>query len=400
MTSTMAGAARPIAQRAQVRLAELVESVPRRRLATPDDNERILAFFDRTPMMTSAFALQYRRRPDFFRLLQYQSDHFHVVISQSPRGDVTGLGSISLRRAWVDGRATTAGYLGDLRIGFDRLAIREWRRLFCQLITHSADIRELGDCTDWYTTILDDNRLARRVLASGRADAPTLVRIAPFVMRNVVARWPLARTAPASPRAVRWAGPADAERLMEFIERENRPLHLGFRGEAVRRLAVWDGLAISSFVVALEGETIVACAAPWSASAAKQILVSRLPVPMRVLERASALLPGGRLRLPRAGEPLRVAYLTHLTLASTLTDAARLRTFRAMLDLVFDRWPAHDWHCLAFADFAEWDLGRALGGYIQQTVPISLYAVLPPGSDPDGARQDTGRPPAFEMATV
>jgi hypothetical protein len=122
---------------------------------------------------------------------------------------------------------------------------------------------------------------------------------------------------------------------------------------------------------------------------------------MRLLGRASALLPDGVLRVPRPGEPLRVAYLTHLTFSHILADADRLEIFRSMVDMVFDRWCTVDWHCLAFADFVEWNLGRALQGYVQQAVPITIYAVLPPGSIADDARSPRfDAPPAFEMATV
>ncbi|MEP7347141.1 MAG: hypothetical protein ABI877_17860, partial [Gemmatimonadaceae bacterium] len=162
-----------------LRLAELVERVPGGRLATPADNERILAFFDRAPMQTSSFALLYRRSPDFFRLLRCQGERAHVLISVDDRGELRGLGSISLRAGWVDGSATTVGYLGDLRIGFHRESIAHWRRLYSDVIARSCEIEELADCTHWLTTILDDNRLARRTLASGRADAPAYVPIAP-----------------------------------------------------------------------------------------------------------------------------------------------------------------------------------------------------------------------------
>jgi len=55
-----------------MKLAELVARYPDTRLATPADNAPILDFFERTPMHTPAFDVQYTRRPDFFTLLRYQ----------------------------------------------------------------------------------------------------------------------------------------------------------------------------------------------------------------------------------------------------------------------------------------------------------------------------------------
>lgn len=389
-----------------MRLAELAARLPGGRLATPDDNASILAFFDRAATQTSAFALRYRRSPDFFRLLRYQGERAHVILAVDERGDVVGLSSISLRPAWVDGVASTVGYLGDLRIGMRRALVASWRSVMADVVGRSREIEELADCSRWLTAILDDNQVARRALQSGRAGAPTCVPIAAFTMRNVVARLPLARLLgrrSSSPWRARYVAPADEGRLAEFYEARQRALPCGFRGELERRLTAWDGLRASDFIIVTEGDgdTIVGCAAPWAPWGAKQIHVSRLPTPMRLLERASRLLPLRNVRVPRAGDPLRIAYLTHLTFAAGLQDVERRDVFRVVLDHVFDRWRDVDWHCLAIADFADWDLGRAMAGYVQSTVPITVYAVTPGGKSHEGASEWCSRgPPAFEIATV
>ena len=384
-----------------MRLADLVARHPGAHLATPGDNARILAFFDRAPMQTSAFALQYRRAPDFFHLLRYQGDRHHAVLFADDAGAVQGIGSFSLRPAWVDGRRATVGYLGDLRVGFHRATITRWRAVVSDVVGRSREIEELADCTHWLTTVLDENRVARRALRSGVAGAPTYAPVAPFTMRNLVARLPFARRRGVA--AGRWrvgaAAAGDAEALVEFFERTNRDLPFGFRDELARRLARWDGLALGDFLLVREGAAIVACMAPWSPSRAKRTVVSRLPASMRLLRGAARLARTRVLRIPGAGEPLRIAYCTHLAFAAHLDGDARAGAFRAMVDDVFDRWESVDWHCLAVADFDAWRLGRALGGYVQQTVPITMYAALAPGSTrstmPAGASA-----PAFEMATV
>ena len=105
-----------------MRLAELVARYPNTRLATPADNARILDFFERTPMHTSAFDVQYTRRPDFFTLLRYQSDRAFVIITEDESGGIRSLATASLRPGWVKGQPTTIGYLGDLRVRFDRVS--------------------------------------------------------------------------------------------------------------------------------------------------------------------------------------------------------------------------------------------------------------------------------------
>ena len=201
-------------------------------------------------------------------------------------------------------------------------------------------------------------------------------------------------------RRSRWhvaaAGPEDRAPLAAFFEDENRRLPFGFRGELERRLGCWDGLAITDFVYAADAEGIVACVAPWSPQPAKQTVVSRVPPAFRALSRAAAWLPSPPLRCPEPGEPLRTPYLTHLLFAERLDGAARRAVFRALLDHLFDHWRGADadWHCVALCDFQAWGLGEALHGYVQQTVPISVYGV-----GPAGAAAMTV-PPAFEMAMV
>jgi hypothetical protein len=392
-------------------LEELVARYPNTRLATPADNARILEFFERTPMHTSAFDVQYRRRPDFFRLLHYQSDRVFVILTDDNEGGIRSLATASLRPGWVAGQPTTVGYLGDLRVRLDRVFSADWRRLFADLVTHTSDIEELADCTHWFTTVIDGNHAALAALEtnaragrserrSRRTAQPSLVPIGPFTMRNLVMRLPLAgRSRPRGRWQVCDARATDTATLTAFFEEENRLVRFGFRGELARRLRRWDGLSIDEFVFAGDDDGIVACVAPWSPGAAKQTVVSRVPTVLRLLGRAARALPSPPIRVPEAGEPLRMPYLTHLTFASRLTAGERAEVFRSMLDRLFDRWRRADWHCVAMCDFDAWNLGRALGGFVQQTVPITVYAVVPPGSA-HGTGATPASPPAFEMAMV
>jgi hypothetical protein len=302
----------------------------------------------------------------------------------------------------MGGCPTTVGYLGDLRIAFDRWRASAWRRLFADVIARAHEIDELADCTHWMTAVLDANRGALSALRSrtARAPQPHLVPIGPFTMRNLILRLPLAGRSQRGPWQVADARAADRDALTRFFEDENRHAPLGFRGELGRRMACWPGLTIEQFVLASDARGIAACMAPWSPSSAKQTVVSRVPAALRWIGRGARVLATPPIRVPEPGEPLRSPYLTHLTFASRLSADDRPRVFRQMLDHIFDRWRGADWHCVALCDFQAWNLGRALRGYVQQTVPITVYQVVPAGPALEAGPARWTTPPAFEMAMV
>jgi hypothetical protein len=385
-----------------MRLTEFLARYPRTRLAGPADNARLLGFVERAPMRTSGFDVGYSRSPDFFRLLEHQGERAHVVVGEGDDGSLRGLGTLSLRPGWMGGRPTTVGYLGDLRIEGDRELRVLWRQVLAGLLTHAGEIEELTDCRHWLTVILDDNRQARRALSGRRPGSPQLVPVAPFAMRNLLARLPL-------PRARRGQGRFDvfpataacAGELVAFFDAENRELPYGFREGLRSRLVRWHGLRLEDFVCAADAEGLVACVAPWSPAPVKQTLVSRVPARLRWLGGLAAALPGQPLRVPREGEAMRAPCLTHLTFAARLGDPERVAVFRALLDRVLEARRGEDRHCLSLCDFRAWRLGRGLRDFVQQTVPITVYAVLPPGAPAAPAEAlGSGRVPAFEMAMV
>ena len=379
-----------------MRLADLLARHSAR-LAGPADNEALLDFLEHAPMSAEGMQIRYRRRPDFFRLLAHRGDRAHVVVAEDGRGRIRGMATVSLRPAWMKGQLTTVGYLGDLRVSFDRGVRRRWRAVFADMVHEALRIEELADCTHWLTAILDGNGAARRALARRDPRAPVLAPVAPFTMRNLVCRWPWPRRR-SSDRAlvVRRACANDRDRLATFFETENRRLDFGFHGELERRLARWAGLRLEDFLYVEDAQGIAACVAPWCPAPVKQTMVAGVPTALRWLGRAAAMWPGRPIRVPEPGEPLRTPYLTHLTFAPRLGDAARLTAFRGLLDRIWEERTQADWHALALCDFAQWGLGRVLDDFVQQTVPITVYALQPAAAA--GPSAPVAAPPAFEMA--
>ena len=387
-----------------MRLETFLEGYPLVRLAVAADNDRILEFFDRKGLAASSFEVRYLRGPDFFKLLGHQCDRWFVFLSEDAQGNVRGIGSLGLRPGWMDGKPATIGYLGDLRVDADRALARLWRRIFFELMSRPGEIDELADCEHWYTVVLDANQgyLNNFRSRGSRPDRLELLPIARFTMRNLVFRIPLPRPRTGASWTISNATEGERQILTEFFEETNARSPMGFRGELQRRLRVWEGLRLEDFIVARDEQGVVACFAPWDPSPVKRTVVSRLPLSLRFLGAIARRLKRIPLRIPAAGGELRALYLTHLVFADRLEHPMRGRVVRAMLDRLFDDGfrSRHDWHCVSLCDFEEWSLGAQLGNYVQETLPISIYAVSPADRSRAVADRWSGMRPEFEMAMV
>lgn len=136
------------------------------RLARPSDELEIRKLFDRYPMQMPGFNLIYDRSPDFFSLLRARGSA-SVALTGGMKGsaELMGLGSLSVRDGFLNGRRTRVAYLGDLRVIPHRKTFRLWRLMYSRLIEEVA--RDL-EVESFLTAILGDNQVALRSLVERR----------------------------------------------------------------------------------------------------------------------------------------------------------------------------------------------------------------------------------------
>ncbi len=352
--------------------------------------------------MEGELVLRYERSPDFFRFLEFQSDDHAVFLGETESGELKAVATVSVRAGFIGGRETRVGYLGDLRVAFDRRLLRSWRGFYAELLARSE---ELLGCRELLTAVIDDNARARAALAENRREDFTYAPLARYRMVNLVARTPLAwrRTARPTRRGSRdpveiaRASASDLAELEAFLLAQNTNRAFGLaRGELARRLRAWPGLEPRSFLLARAGGKIVGCFGAWSPSPAKRIVVEKMPARLRALARAVALT--GR-PAPVPGRELKIAYLTMLEIARERTLDERRRIFRLLLDAGYREGAFIGSHLVAFADFESSTLRPALAGYLTQTTPMTLFRVLAAGRPAEPAALGE-LPPAFEMALV
>ena len=163
---------------------------PTPRLATPADNAALLDLFGQVPMRGD-LVLATQRSPDFFALYRMQRVEPVVYVGDAEQG-LMGMCTALIRDGWLDGRVQKVGYLGDLRVRFDRS--RAFPRFFGEYF--EALCAQTG-CTQYYTSLLASNRAAINALTKkrkGRTQQPHYELLRPFTTVSVQLTWAPKRT--------------------------------------------------------------------------------------------------------------------------------------------------------------------------------------------------------------
>jgi hypothetical protein len=236
-----------------------------------------------------------------------------TIVGRRPGGGLFALGERLVRLMYINGQPTPVGYLGSLRLDADhrnnpRVLLRGYQRLR-QL--HDAD----RACPFYLTSIMADNRPARRFLEASLPVMPTYRFVGEFVSLVMRVRRRAARLAQ---RARETLGlsirPGSDDGLAAATEL------LAQSGSNFQFSPAWTtipqhGLRSSDFRFALKADgRIAACAALWDRRSFKQTVVrgySPALARWRPAVNALACLVG-RPRLPAVGEAVQLACISHI----------------------------------------------------------------------------------------
>lgn len=342
------------------------------RLATPRDNQACLDLFSAVPMR-GELVLSTQREPDFFGLYAMQNVRPFTYVGDDDRGGLVGMATALVRDGWLDGQPTRVGYLGDLRVRFDRG--RHFGRFFGEFFDQLC--AETG-CSAYYTSILSSNRAALNALTKRSAKRPKQ----PFYSRlqtfDAVSVQLTRRRTPASPLRVRSATAADLPRLTEALAAAHRTRAFGYRfdqGELEHRLAHWPGFTLDDTLIAEDANgALLGTTTLWDPSLVKRYRVHAYEGSMKWVKRGFNLAASLARwpKLPEPGGEFRYAYLSNLWVRD---DAPA--TFRALLEHAYARLQPRGFHFFTF-ELDEGDaLGAALKGFMARRLGFTLFGVTP-----------------------
>lgn len=322
--------------------------------------------------MRGELVLSTRREPDFFALYRMQKAAAHTYVGDDERGGLVGMATALVRDGWLDGVPSRVGYLGDLRVRFDRG--RHFGRFFGELFdTLCAET----NCDTYITSILSSNRAAMNALTrrtGRRASQPYYSRL-----QNIEAvslQLTRART-PSTKVTVRSARASDVAQVVELLASAHRTRPFGYRyddGELEHRLAHWPGFCLDDTLLAVDGDRLLGCCTLWDPSPVKRYRVHAYEGSMKWVKRGFNLAASLARwpRLPEPGGEFRYAYLTNLVVRDESPGV-----FRALLEHAYARLQPKGFHFFTF-ELQEGDaLLPALRGFMVRRLAFTLFGVTP-----------------------
>lgn len=255
-----------------------------------------------------------------------EGERTQILVARTAREPcVVAMGARTLRTSFVNGTPTRVGYLGLLRVlpqYQGRAALL--RRGYAALRALHAD----GAAALNVTTIVADNRRARRVLEAGLPGLPTYRHLGDLLTLLLPTRRH-GRCA-ADGITVAAGSPGDVEEITRCLARYGERFQFAPCWSATELLSAVRsrGLALGDFLLARRGSRVVGCAACWDQRAFKQVVVRGYSTRLRLGRPLWNFLAPlrGVPRLPHVGAPLAFAYLSHLAV-----DEDDPRVFEALL---------------------------------------------------------------------
>jgi hypothetical protein len=245
-------------------------------MALPEDSQGMLDLLEDTPSK-GGISLIYTRRPDPWESYMREGDRVLLAVTRSSvRQRIDGMAACAVNDLYLGGKPAKIAYLFGLRLreeAVSRIALlpRGYRQFL--------DILNDEGVSCAYTTILEGNLVARRMLEKRRASMPVYEYAGDYEIFSLTTGG--SGRLPARHR-FRRAGPEDEPPLLDFLNREGRR-QLFFPCLTRDALSVARTTpSLSDFYILEDGDREIVCAgAVWDQRDYKQYIVDSYHGPYR-----------------------------------------------------------------------------------------------------------------------
>jgi hypothetical protein len=340
--------------------------------------------------MPGSITLAFLREPSFFLAEQAGSMASQVLLCRDRMlGRLVGMGSRSFRSVYIDGSPATIGYLSMLRGNSHARGNMGLARGYQYLKELHAD----GAVPYYFTTILDENSEAMRLLTSGRGGLPIyqpaarlVTYLLPLTRRR---RGAFARAAVSSP------GQDDLPQAVAFLQEWNSRYQFApvytlqdMRGQST----LLPGFSWEDLYVYHQDGRVLGTLGVWDQQSFKQTVVTDYSRKMQAIRPVYNLYASmlGTPRLPPAGAHIKVLY--------TAFASGEKSVFAELLRQVCDDWSGRGYDYLSVGFCVDHECSSIAARYATQRIASTLYVVY--WAENSVSLPLEGRPVHLEIATL
>lgn len=271
----------------------------------------------------------YLREPDYFAALDTQGP-FHQTIIGIEKNRVYGSGSRSIRYLYINGKKTSVGYLGGLRVH------PEYRGSIFLAMGYKflKELNRDGRTPIHFTTIIEENKTAIDALVGGRGGLPWYKPIGNFVTQTILLNRHT-RQKTYNDFSIETGSPATLSEITEFLNKEGKDKQLfPCYKEEDFNTSLFRNFKPENWYIARQNNKIIGILGAWDQNDFKKYQIksySRFMKIKRPVINLFARLTGYR-PLPPSGNQVKLLYAY-----SPLVEKNNTRVLKGLIDrILFD----------------------------------------------------------------
>ncbi len=244
------------------------------RKANESDNERLLAFFNKS-VLPGPVQLKVRRMFHFFNHYRTQSEKFETYMLENKNGEIETVATFVFRDMYINDELMPVAFASDLRVNSSRQAILGWSEHFMPIVEAA---KRNHKCKYIFSTVAKTQRQAYNTFIRPRHLREGMPRYHLFKKFNLVSLhglWPFA-SLPVPGIRVSHAQEGDKAALYEYLiqQNKNRPMSFfGNREDIQMGIDRMRDLFIDRFLLAKDRYgNIVGSVSPWNPSRIQKLI--------------------------------------------------------------------------------------------------------------------------------